>query len=243
MQKEWFENWFETPYYAMLYRNRDMAEAEFFVKKLVAHLRLMPGNRVADVACGSGRHSAVLQNLGLKVWGYDLSERFIAAARSLCSQAEFTIHDMRDAYAENNMLAVFNLFTSFGYFATKEEDVLALSNMAGLLGAEGVLVQDYINGIAVIPTLPVKMKDVYDGVFFNIEKEWKQPYIVKKIRVTDGEQNLEFEEKVRVYTAEELKGLHREAGLEPIEVFGDYNLGGYEALTSPRMIIVSRKKK
>lgn len=243
MAKEWFENWFETPYYAMLYRNRDDAEAEFFVKKLVAHLRLLPGNRVADVACGSGRHSVVMNRLGLKVWGYDLSERFIAEARSLCSQAVFTIHDMRQAYHETNMHAVFNLFTSFGYFATREEDVLALSNMAGLLGAEGVLVQDYINGLPILPGLPIISTEELNGVRFDIEKEWTHPYIVKKIRVTDREQNLEFEEKVRVYDAEELMSLHREAGLEPVEVFGDYGLGTYQPLTSPRMIIVSKRKK
>ena len=78
---------------------------------------------------------------------------------------------------------------------------------------------------------------------FNIEKEWTHPYIVKKIRVTDREQNLEFEEKVRVYDAEELMSLHREAGLEPVEVFGDYGLGEYKPLISPRMIIVSKRKK
>jgi 2-polyprenyl-3-methyl-5-hydroxy-6-metoxy-1,4-benzoquinol methylase len=172
MVKEWFESWFETPYYAMLYRNRDHAEAEFFIKKLVGHLKLRPGERVADVACGSGRHSAVLHNLGLEVWGYDLSERFIAEARRLCPQAVFAIHDMRSTYTDKDMHAVFNLFTSFGYFETREEDVLALSNMAGLLGAEGVLIQDYLNGMAVIPALPVKTKDEFEGVFFDIEKNW-----------------------------------------------------------------------
>ena len=121
--------------------------------------------------------------------------------------------------------------------------MLALSNMAGLLGAEGVLVQDYLNGKAVLPDLPMQSAYAYDGVVFDIEKTWQQPHIVKKIKVTDGEQNLEFEEKVRVYEAEELMSLHREAGLEPIEVFGDYGLGEFKPLTSPRMIIVSKKKK
>jgi SAM-dependent methyltransferase len=243
MDKEWFESWFETPYYAMLYRNRNDLEAEFFVKKLVEHLKLKPGHRVADVACGSGRHSAVFHALGLNVWGYDLSERFIGEARSLCSQAVFTRHDMRHHYDESEMDAVFNLFTSFGYFETREEDVLALRNMANLLGAEGVLVQDYINGMAVLPQLPVKMNDDYNGVHFEIEKHWQPPYIVKKIDVNDAGRQTQYIEKVRVYEYAELKQLHREAGLEPVEVYGDYHLAEYSPLTSPRMVIISKKHK
>jgi hypothetical protein len=67
--------------------------------------------------------------------------------------------------------------------------------------------------------------------------------ILKKIGVKDGNRKFEFYEKVRVYELEELKQLHVEAGLEPIEVYGDYNLGGYNELNSPRMLLVSRKKR
>jgi hypothetical protein len=37
---EWFESWFDTPYYHLLYSNRDYTEAENFITKLTAELQL-----------------------------------------------------------------------------------------------------------------------------------------------------------------------------------------------------------
>jgi hypothetical protein len=39
---EWFESWFDTPYYHLLYSNRDYTEAENFITKLTTDLQLPP---------------------------------------------------------------------------------------------------------------------------------------------------------------------------------------------------------
>ena len=61
---QWFESWFDTEYYHMLYNKRNDEEAEAFISGLFAALQLREGMKVADIACGKGRHSKTLNELG-----------------------------------------------------------------------------------------------------------------------------------------------------------------------------------
>ena len=56
-ESSWFESWFNSPYYHLLYRDRDESEARPFIECLTQHLQLPPRARVLDLACGKGRHS------------------------------------------------------------------------------------------------------------------------------------------------------------------------------------------
>ena len=53
-KKEWFAEWFDTPYYHILYKNRDNHEARVFIKSLVDLLQLPEASSVLDLACGKG---------------------------------------------------------------------------------------------------------------------------------------------------------------------------------------------
>lgn len=77
----WFEDWFNTPYYHLLYKNRDFTEAESFISLLVKDLNLPQNSKIIDLACGKGRHSLYLNRLGYNVLGLDLSEESIAYCR------------------------------------------------------------------------------------------------------------------------------------------------------------------
>ena len=63
MNKTWYENWFDSKYYHILYKNRDISEANRFIKNLINKLNLEKNDRILDVACGKGRHS-ILNSLG-----------------------------------------------------------------------------------------------------------------------------------------------------------------------------------
>ena len=70
-KKPWFESWFNTPYYHILYKERDMEEAQSFLKRLTDYLHMNANSKVLDVACGKGRHSLFLNQLGFDVTGID----------------------------------------------------------------------------------------------------------------------------------------------------------------------------
>ncbi|GAB3824781.1 hypothetical protein GCM10028895_33590 [Pontibacter rugosus] len=51
---EWFSTWFDSPYYHILYKDRDMQEARHFMDKLLAYLHPKPHEKILDLACGKG---------------------------------------------------------------------------------------------------------------------------------------------------------------------------------------------
>ena len=80
MTGEWFESWFNSEYYHILYKNRDYAEAEKFISRLMDFLCPKPDAKFVDIACGKGRHAIFINKLGYDVVGYDLSEESILEA-------------------------------------------------------------------------------------------------------------------------------------------------------------------
>ncbi|MFM1914418.1 MAG: hypothetical protein RLZZ531_87, partial [Bacteroidota bacterium] len=122
-KKDWFEDWFDTGYYHLLYQNRDEREAERFIQKLMVHLNLPASSKLLDLACGKGRHAKFLSDLGHDVLGVDLSQNSISNARQWSNEhLRFETHDMREVIENEQFDAIFNLFTSFGYFDHESEN-------------------------------------------------------------------------------------------------------------------------
>ena len=84
--KNWFASWFDSPYYHILYKNRDYKEAEIFIRNLTHYLKPNPQDEILDLACGAGRHSIFLNSLGYKVTGVDLSEKAIETAQNMAAE-------------------------------------------------------------------------------------------------------------------------------------------------------------
>ena len=63
----WFKNWFNSPYYHILYKNRDIKEAELFIDNLINKLKLKKTSKLIDIACGKGRHACYFNKKGFDV--------------------------------------------------------------------------------------------------------------------------------------------------------------------------------
>ena len=114
-ENEWFEDWFDSPYYHILYRHRDTDEAEAFLSGLIKDIPMTPGSSVLDVACGRGRHAIYLNRQGFDVNGFDLSEQnTLHNLEFENDRLRFFRHDMRDVFCVNCFDYVVNLFSSFG---------------------------------------------------------------------------------------------------------------------------------
>jgi SAM-dependent methyltransferase len=241
--ENWFKTWFDTKYYHILYKHRNNEEANLFIGKLVNYLKLSPGLKVADICCGKGRHSIELSKYGLMVWGIDLSPNSIESANSMSNElTSFDVHDMRIPFSQNNFDAVFNLFTSFGYFENALEDKKCLENIFSSLKSGGTFIQDYIHAGYFTQDFPLKEEKLIDHVSFGISKYVQGGFIVKEIHVKDGVYEEVFFERVKIYTLDELISLHEQAGFMVEHVFGDYQLSSFSASESQRIILNSRKK-
>jgi 2-polyprenyl-3-methyl-5-hydroxy-6-metoxy-1,4-benzoquinol methylase len=124
--EKWYSSWFDTPYYHILYKERNYREAQVFMDNLTHYLNLPEKATVLDLACGKGRHSIYLNQLGFTVLGADLSENSIAEANKNANETlHFKVHDMREPF-EEKFDAIFNLFTSFGYFENDDDNLTTL---------------------------------------------------------------------------------------------------------------------
>lgn len=242
VEKEWFDTWFDTPYYHILYKNRDFEEASAFIHQLYRHLNLTYIHKALDVACGKGRHSIHLNQLGLDVTGIDLSKESILMARQFENETlHFYEHDMRLPFRENYFDFVLNLFTSFGYFSDNSDNEKAINAMATNLKPNGILLLDFFNPQYVKDNLVGYEEKTIDGVNFIITKKIEKDFIVKTINVEDKGKEYAFEEKVKAISRVEFQECFKLAGLTVEQVYGSYTFQDFDPKSSERMIFIARK--
>ena len=153
-KREWFGEWFNSPYYHILYQNRDEVEAKHFIDKLTDYLGFDMNDQILDLACGKGRHSIYLNQNGFEVTGIDLSSENIKHAKQFENERlKFQEWDMRIPFRKDSFDYVLNLFTSFGYFETTEEHCNAIQSIAVSLKPGGKLLLDFLNPYVVVNNL------------------------------------------------------------------------------------------
>lgn len=241
----WFKDWFNSPYYHLLYFNRDEKEAANFIDKLINYLNPSKGSLMLDVACGKGRHSIHLEEKGFDVTGIDLSEDSIEEAlRFQTDTLHFYRHDMRLPFWINYFNYAFNFFTSFGYFNTRREHDNAIRTVAQSLKSGGCFVMDYLNVHYAEDHLVHQFDKEVEGVNFFITKWFDETHFYKKITVEDEalQEPLIFTEKVAKFSLGDFTEMFAFQGLMIDEVFGDYNFADYHVRKSPRLIMVAKKK-
>lgn len=243
MNKEWYSSWFDTPYYHILYKNRDYTEASVFMDKISEYLKLEKGISCWDLCCGKGRHSLYLSNKGFNVIGTDLSTQSINDAKQKTNDhLEFFEHDMRKLFRINYFDVVFNLFTSFGYFDNPQDDVRVFDSVYKGLKSKGIFVFDFLNSEHVISNLLKYEEKEIDDIVFKISKELINKTIVKKIDFKHEGQNFHFEENVKAYPKSYFLELAEKTGFQVIHEFGNYQLDKFDNTISPRLILIMQKK-
>ena len=235
--ENWFASWFDTPYYHILYKERNYREAQIFMDNLTHYLNLPEKAKVLDLACGKGRHAIYLNQLGFDVIGADLSENSIAiASKNSNDTLHFQVHDMRLPF-DDKFDAIFNLFTSFGYFENDDDNLKTLIAMKESLSEYGFGVIDFMNVNQVIANLiPEEVKTV-DGIDFHIKRYYIDDHIYKEIDFKDNGNDFHFVEKVRALTLQDFTELMEQAGIYLLEVFGDYKLKKFHKTDSERLIL------
>ncbi|MCS7004408.1 MAG: class I SAM-dependent methyltransferase [Cytophagales bacterium] len=240
----WYHNWFDSPYYHLLYEHRNDGEAEFFLRNLIYKLRWLPTYKILDVGCGKGRHARFLNAQGFDVTGIDLSPESIAYNKTFENERlHFEVWDMRKPYAKNRFDVVLNLFTSFGYFETEEEHIQTLQAFSQALRSEGSVIIDFMNVHKVIRTLVTEEYLRRGNVLFHIRRYIQNGFIVKEIVLEDQDTVHHFQEKVRAYALEDFQNLLNLVHIEIQQVFGNYRLEPYNACSSERLILVGKVAK
>jgi len=235
---EWFEQWFGEEYHA-LYPHRDDEDARRAVALIRGVAPWGAGDRILDLACGPGRHAAELERLGGRVIGFDLSRAMLRRARARTG-AGLVRGDMRALpFRDGSFVLAVNLFTSFGYFLDDAEHRLVVRQVVAALAPRGHFVLDYLNADQVRRTIELNdqgssLRSV--RVTRRIEEGGR--FVIKEIELHD--EGRRFEERVRLFGADELAALLTDAGLRVAAQFGNYD-GGPAGPDSPRVILVGSR--
>lgn len=237
-ESSWFASWFDTSYYHILYKDRNYREAQVFMDNLTHYLNLPENAKVLDLACGKGRHSIYLNQLGFDVLGVDLSENSIEVANKNANDTlHFEVHDMREPL-NDKFDAIFNLFTSFGYFDKEEDNLKTLIAINENLSEYGFAVIDFMNVPYVLDNLVAEETKTVDTIDFHLKRYLHNGYIIKEIDFEDQGQKFHYTEKVRALSLEDFSQMMEEAGIYLLDTFGDYKLKKYHKKDSERLIMI-----
>ena len=238
LETKWYAEWFNTKYYHILYKDRDYKEANIFMKNLVKYLQLAPKSKILDLACGRGRHSIYLHKMGFEVIGTDLSKNSIDLAKKHEQPGlSFKVQDMSEALGLE-FDAVFNLFTSFGYFEKEENNLNTIKAIKAELKADGFGVIDFMNTKKVINNLVSRDTKTVEGIEFHQERWIENNFIFKQIDFEDHSVEYSFTERVKALTLKDFQNYFDQAGIQLLSVFGDYHLHEFDEEKSDRLILI-----
>ena len=243
--RPWWETFFGPDYLKQYEHARVRTAEEVDGIEKILHLR--KGGRVLDLACGAGRHSIELAKRGYAVTGYDLSEDLLHQARVDAKRAKvkasFVRGDMRGLRFRGAFDAVINMFSSFGYFESVEDDRKVLEGVARALKPRGKFLLERFNRESLAYELPLQGWRVgADGSVVLQEDTFdvlRGRYDTRQI-VIDREGTREHRGSVRAYTLPELKELFDAARLPIHRVLGGLDLSPYRA-RSRRLVLYAVK--
>lgn len=205
---------------------------------LTNYLNIPEGGKILDLACGKGRHAVYLNSIGYDVTGVDLSENSIKFAKQFENETlHFAVHDMCKPF-NDRFDAVFNLFTSFGYFENDKDNLNTIKAIKADLNAVGFGVIDFMNSDYVINNLVPEETKTVEGIEFNLKRFVRDGYIIKEISFLHEGDDYKYEERVRAFTLADFEDLFEKAGVYLLDIFGDYKLRKFDAQESSRLIMI-----
>ncbi len=248
--EEWFEEWFNHPFYLKIYSHRNELEAKACIDTIVRETGLAREKhgpmKALDIACGAGRHAMELARRGFITTANDLSPYLIERTRQKARDANLAVScsmaDMRCLTAESKFDLVVQLFSSFGYFETKKEDGQVISNVYRSLLSGGWYILDLINPAHLEHNLiPFSTKTIDDLKVIE-KRRIAHQRVIKEITISSPEKTMHFEESVMLYERASIEELLVTSGFTVAFLHGDYKGSPYDPSASPRMIIFSKKE-
>jgi SAM-dependent methyltransferase len=248
-QREWFDNerfWRET--FPFIFSEKLLAIADESVEKTLK-LAKPPGASALDLCCGPGRCSIALASRGFAVTGVDRTKYLLDKARSKARAAnvkvEWIQEDMRDFVRPGAFDLILSMFTSFGYFENRDDDLCVLANAYRSLKPGGALLMDVMGkehlAKVLVPALwttlsngstLVDIRKIVDD-WTRVRSEW---IVIKKNKA------LRFRFHINLYSGLELRERLESAGFTGVKLFGSLDGSPYDS-EAQRLVAVGRKQK
>jgi SAM-dependent methyltransferase len=246
-RREWFDDdSFWRDLYPFMFPDKRFANAIEEVDKIL-DLTKPKGKTALDLCCGPGRHAIALAKRRFSVTGVDRTRYLLDMARTRAKAArvkvEWIQQDMRDFVRPGSFDLVLSMFTSFGYFDNKRDDLQVLGNIFANLRPSGACLIDVMGkerlARILMPTTSevladgtklVQRHEIFDD-WTRIKNEW--------ILIRRGKAK-SFNFHHTIYSGQELRDRMEQVGFADVKLYG--NLDGEEyGPNAQRLIAVGRK--
>lgn len=244
---QWFEDeslWVET--YPYMFSPSRIAAAEAEVEPLLALVGNRP-QKILDLCCGPGRFAVPLARRGLQVTGVDRTAFFLEKAKQRAAAESVAIEwvqeDMRAFARPGTFDLALSMFTSFGYFDDKDEDLLVLRNIHTSLRPGGALIMDVVGKELLASSFDsVRSRKHADGSVVIDRREVLDDWTRVRMEWTiiKGDAVRVFTIDHTVYSGQELKDRLETAGFDDIKLYGSIEGAPYDR-EADRLIAVGRK--
>lgn len=224
---DWYATAFDGASAEMAWTERTESE----VNRALNMLRPQGGERILDLACGSGRHSIELARRGFEVVGADISAELIEIAnRDAATEpglpVSFVEADLRELPYEDEFDLVLNLNDgAIGYLESDEENLRTFELIARALKPGGRNLVQLPNVLYARENLPQRSWIPSSTMVELVEHRWnKRDSYMEGIMIAArfGEvlENLDgIEFRQRLYSADELREIYASVGMELTNVF------------------------
>lgn len=241
---EWHKSFFKNSFYNPA-SPAAVAKAPQEIAFVLKKLKLKKGAKVLDLCCGPARHSVLLAKKGLDVTGYDYSAEYLKEAAQRAKKAGVKLRlmrgDMRRPKFRGEFDAAINLFTSFGYFQRKSDDIKTLKGVARALKPGGKFMIDIIHGDFVHAHFrPRNWARLEDGSYHLEESTAHKDGVISTWTVLRKGKSQKRTFFSRLYTRKTLFAALRRAGLKPLKFWGSFTGKKLTADTN-RLIALARK--
>ena len=247
-KREWFDDdTFWRDLYPFMFPDTRFAAAAEEVEKAL-RLTKPKGKTVLDLCCGPGRCSIALAKRRFTVTGVDRTRYLLDKARAKAKAAgvkvEWIQRDMRDFVRPDSFDLVLSMFTSFGYFDDKSQDMGVLRNVFASLRHGGVFLIEVMGKerlakvfqpttCDVLPdsTKLLQRHEVFDD-WTRIRNEW---ILIRRGRAKS------FQFHHTIYSGQELRDRLEQAGFTGVGLYGNLSGDDYGP-NAQRLIAVARKR-
>lgn len=242
---EWYKDWFASEEYLDVYAHRNKSDAETLLSLIKKNISFKHGDKVLDAACGTGRFSNLFAKEGFDVTSFDLSYQLLRIANNKSNEEHLKVKyfrsDIRKVPLKSSFYLVLNMFTSFGYFNTDEENFSFIRKANKLLEENGVFIFDYLNKNYVFNNLISKSQKEINEKKIIEERRILNNRVEKKITIETKLGKKIFHESVLMYSKREIIDGFSSCGFKVHKIFGDYMGSNFNEKTSNSLLIFFTK--
>ncbi|MDH3252054.1 MAG: methyltransferase domain-containing protein [Ignavibacteria bacterium] len=205
-----------------------------------------------DAGCGTGFHSILLAQLGVRVTAVDVSRKMLERTKLHADTLHVKLRTVESDFlrlpgrVDKKFDAVFSMGNTLAHILSRSELLSSLQSFAHVLQADGVLFLQTLNYDRILRTREqIQSVKEQDGVtfvrYYQFEAATVRFNILKITKSPDGLQHTLNSIELRPILRDEILPLLEEAGFTEIRTYGGISMDEFVPESSKDLVLLATK--